>query len=555
MDGYAVRSRETVGAHDQNPVILRDFVQVNTGNIVPHGYDAVVMIEDTWNTQGGILIRKPAIPWQHVRSAGEDIKKGQLILPAGHQVRPFDIGALVTYGITHLDVRMVNIGLIPTGSEIVPLGRRPGPGQVVESNTIMAQAYLQSAGAHCIRYPIVPDDPDVIAESLKNAVRENDLVLISAGSSAGTRDFTASVISSLGELLFHGVAVKPGKPVMLGRISGKPVLGLPGYPLAAQTVIREIAGRLLDTWNLISPPRFSVPVTLAHALVSDIGFDEFIPVSIGRVNGCYWGFPHSRGSGVQMAPVRANGYIRITPQVEGLEAGHIVDATLTTDFSSIERTILISGRYDPAIERLGEILREKGLVLHAAKAGNTGGMIALNRHSCHGTPVSLPDYSFLPHCRGISSLIPPAGLIFVHIATVAQGIVSRDGISLDELARVRFINRQKGSPTRMIFDALLDMRGVAPETIDGYFHEVTSQEAVAGAIHERLADAGICTSGVAKASGLCFVPVINEQYELAVRTEFINDPMVRVWSMRYKAHRSGHTWKKPVDTIVPARAQ
>ncbi|HVP94996.1 MAG TPA: molybdopterin biosynthesis protein [Methanoregulaceae archaeon] len=527
MDGYAVKSRDTVNAHDQNPMLIEDFVQVNTGNIVPPGYDAVVMVEDTWETREGIMIRKPARPWQHIRSAGEDIRKNHLILPAGHVVRAFDIGALVTYGITKLDVRTVNIGLVPTGSEIVPMGSRPGPGQVVESNTVMAQVYLRSAGAQCIRYSIVPDAPDLIRESLENALKENDLVLISAGSSAGMYDYTADVISSMGDLLFHGVAVKPGKSVMLGNISGKPVLGLPGYPLAAQTVIREMAGRLLDTWGLALPPRYSVPARLAHSLVSDIGFDEFIPVSIGRVDGRYWGFPHSRGSGVQMAPVRANGFVHISSPVEGLDRGHVIDATLTTDPGSIDRTILISGRYDPAIGKLAEIIREKGQVLHAVKAGNTGGMIALNRHACHGAPVSLPDYCFIPNCQGISDLIPATGLIFIHIASLSQGIVSRDGISFDDLTRIRFINRQKGSSTRMIFDALLDVKGVDAETIDGYFHEVTSQEAVAEAIRDEFADAGICTSGVAKAAGLCFVPVINEQYELAVRTESFNDPMVR----------------------------
>jgi putative molybdopterin biosynthesis protein len=528
MDGYAVRSRSTTGARDQSPVVIKDFVQVNTGNIVPPGYDAVVMFEDTWDVSEGILIRKPAMQWQHIRAAGEDVKEGQLVLPAGHQVRPFDIGALVTYGITHLEVMTVNIGLIPTGSEIIPLGHRPGPGQVVESNTVMAQVYLESAGAHCTRYPIVPDDPELLTGSLKVAVSENDLVLVSAGSSAGTRDHTADVISALGELLFHGVAVKPGKPVILGRISNKPVLGLPGYPLAAQTVIREMAGRLIEGWNLPPPPTYFIPISLAHDLISDIGFDEFIPVSIGQVDGRYWGFPHSRGSGVQMASVRANGFIHIAPSVEGLEAGHTVNAGLRTDPASTKRTILVSGRYDPAIERLAEIVREKGMVLHAAKSGNAGGMIALNRHSCHGAPVSLPDYSFLPHCRGITGLIPRSGLIFIHIASISQGIVSREGVSLSELSRVRFINRQKGSTTRMIFDALLEVRGVAPETIDGYCHEVTSQEAVVDAVNEGLADAGICSSGIAKASGLCFVPVINEQYELAIRTESFTDPMVRI---------------------------
>jgi putative molybdopterin biosynthesis protein len=228
MDGIAVRSRDTIGASDRNPVTLKHCARVNTGNIIPPEFDAVIMIEDVWESGSRFQVRRAAVPWQHVRPAGEDIKENKLVLPRGHLIRPFDIGALVTYGITSIEVLAVNVGIIPTGSELVPLGVRPGPGQVVESNTVMAQVFLSQMGAHCTRLPIVQDDPDLIRESIRTAIRENDVVLISAGSSAGTRDFTESVIRSLGELIFHGVAVKPGKPVMLGKIDGKPVLGLPG---------------------------------------------------------------------------------------------------------------------------------------------------------------------------------------------------------------------------------------------------------------------------------------------------------------------------------------
>jgi putative molybdopterin biosynthesis protein len=237
MDGIAVRSRDTLGAGDRNPVTLEHAVRVNTGNVVPPEFDAVVMIEDVWEEDGRYQVRRAVVPRQHVRPAGEDIKENKLVLPRGHLIRPFDIGALITYGITEVVVLAVRVGIIPTGSELVPIGTRPKPGQVVESNTVMAQVYLSQMGADCTRYPIVVDEPDLIKETMRRAVEENDLVLISAGSSAGTRDFTESVIRSLGDLVFHGVAVKPGKPVMLGKVNGKPVLGLPGYPLAAQTVL------------------------------------------------------------------------------------------------------------------------------------------------------------------------------------------------------------------------------------------------------------------------------------------------------------------------------
>jgi putative molybdopterin biosynthesis protein len=371
------------------------------------------MIEETWDREGRFQVRRAVAPGQHVRMAGEDIREGQLVLPSGHQVRPFDIGALATYGVTRLDVRALRVGIVPTGSELVPLGVRPGPGQVVESNTIMAGVFLGGMGAECTKYPIVPDDPDLIRSALASAVDANDLVVISAGSSAGTRDFTAGVIGSLGELLFHGVAMKPGKPAMLGRIGGKPVLGLPGYPLAAQTVLRELAAPLLESWGLRAAPRCILRARLSQPLSSDLGFDEFVPVSIGRVGNGSWCIPHSRGSAVQMATVRANGYVHIPPRVEGLEAGQDVEVFLTTDSATIDRTVLLVGTIDPALMELADIAPGHGLILHAAGNGTSGALLALDRGACHAVPLFLPD-------GGHSQRLVKGGLAFLHLATVGQ---------------------------------------------------------------------------------------------------------------------------------------
>ncbi|HTY52589.1 MAG TPA: molybdopterin-binding protein [Methanomicrobiales archaeon] len=413
MDGIAVASRETRGATEQAPVTLDHILRVNTGNIVPPGFDAVVMIEETWEREGRFQVRRAVAPGQHVRMAGEDIRKGQLVLPRGHQVRSFDIGALATYGITGLEVRSVKVGIIPTGSELVPLGIRPGPGQVVESNTIMAGVFLGEMGATCTKYPIIPDDPDLIRAALASAVEANDLVIISAGSSAGTRDFTAGVIGSLGQLLFHGVAMKPGKPAMLGMIGGKPVLGLPGYPLAAQTVLRELAAPLLESWGLRGAPRCTMQARLSQSLGSDLGFDEFVPVTVGRVGETAWGIPHSRGSAVQMATVRANGYIHIPAPVEGLEAGEAVEVFLTTDPATIDRTVLLVGTIDPALVELADTASGRGLILHAAGNGTPGALLALERGACHAVPLFLPD-------GGHSQRLVKGGLTFLHLATVGH---------------------------------------------------------------------------------------------------------------------------------------
>jgi putative molybdopterin biosynthesis protein len=526
MDGIAVKSRDTIPASDQSPVTLHDFARVNTGNIVPPRFDAVIMIEDTWEAGDTFQIRKAAAPWQHVRPAGEDIREGRLVLPTGHLIRAFDIGALATYGIVNMDVVTANVGIIPTGSELVPLGVRPAPGQVVESNTVMAQVLLDSMGAHCTRMPIVRDDPDLIQEALLTAARKNDLVIISAGSSAGTRDYTAGAIEAVGELLFHGVAVKPGKPMMLGKIGGKPVIGLPGYPLAAQTVLREFAVPLLEYWGLAPMPRYSVKVKLASPLSSDLGFDEFVPVSVGRIGNQPWGMARSRGTVVQMSTVRSNGYAHIPAPVEGYDAEHELKVFLTTDPANIERTLLFMGAIDPILEELGNVAHDQGLFIHTGSAGNTGAILSLKRNSCHAAPMSLPAFSLMQDCRFIQPYLTSMDLVFVNIASQEQGIASEKEVSLDELDMVCWINSRKDTPARILFDALLLSNNISPSRIRGYDNEVATPGAVAAAVRAGQADAGISSKGLAESHDLIFAPLAQEQYELVMRREMLDDPRI-----------------------------
>jgi len=546
MDGIAVKSRDTFGASDQTPVTLHDFARVNTGNIVPLRFDAVIMIEDTWEVEGKFQIRKAAMPWQHVRPAGEDIREGRLVLPKGHQVRAFDIGALATYGIVELKVNTFNVGIIPTGSELVSLGVRPSPGQVVESNTVMAQVLLDSMGAHCTRLPIVHDDPELVKEALRTAARENDLVIISAGSSAGTRDYTAGAIAEIGELLFHGVAVKPGKPMMLGRIEGKPVIGLPGYPLAAQTVLREFAVPLLEYWGLAPLTQYSVTVKLATPLSSDLGFDEFVPVSVGRIGSQNWGMARSRGTVVQMATVRSNGYTHIPAPVEGYDVEHELEVFLTTDPANIERTLIFSGAIDPILEELGNIAHDQGLFIHTGSAGNTGAILSLKRNSCHAAPMSLPAFSILRDCRFIQPYLKSMDLVFVNIATQEQGIASIKKVLPEALDAVCWINSRRDTAARILFDSLLSSHNLSPSHIRGYDNEVATPGAVAAAIRAGQADAGICSKGLAESHDLMFYPVAHEQYELVMRREMLDDPRIvtlisLIKNPEFKAHldRSG----------------
>jgi putative molybdopterin biosynthesis protein len=528
MDGIAVRSEDTWGASEQSPVTLHDFARVNTGNIIPPGYDAVIMIEDVRMSSGAAIIRRATSSWQHVRPAGEDIAESEMILPSGHRIRPHDIGALAAYGIMEVPVLTVTVGIIPTGTELVPAGTRPLPGQVVESNTVMAAAWLTSLGATCRRYPPTPDEPDQIRDAIRRAAAENDVVIVSAGSSAGTRDFTAPMIAELGDVMVHGVGIKPGKPAIIGRIGSVPVIGMPGYPLSALTVLREIIVPLLSRFGLSAPDPEILAASLTATLHSEIGTCEFVLLSIGMIRDHWVAVPLSRGSGVQMSGVRANAFLRIPDDLEGYEAGESVPVQLLVPRSQAESALLITGSHDPSLDYLAELVRSTGVSLHSSHTGSMGGLLALKRMSCHAAPMHLlsPDdgeYN-IPY---LEKYLPGEEMTLVCIAEREQGIVSRDRLSLADLPGHTFVNRQKGSGTRLLLDYELRNRGISPGSIPGYDRELTTHIGVALAVKTGEADAGMCVYSAAKALGLPFIPVGTERYELAFRTGDDNDPRIR----------------------------
>ena len=524
MDGIAVRSRDTRGAAEQHPVILSDAARVNTGDVVPPEYDAVVMIEDVWEAGGSYTIRKAAAPWQNVRPPGEDLAESDMVMPSRHCIRAHELGALATYGIIHPEVITVRVGLVPTGSELVAAGTRPVPGQVVESNTIMAKAMLEEAGATCNRYPFVEDKSEKICDAIALAVRENDVVIVSAGSSAGTKDYTAGAIAELGEVLVHGVAIKPGKPVIIGRIEKKPVIGLPGYPLSALTVMREIVLPFLKNYGLYIPEPEQIRAHLTSTIAKEIGSNEFVFCTLGRVGSRWVISPQSKGAGVQMSGVRANAYIKVPSESEGFEAGGLVEARLMVPAAEAAKALLITGSHDSVINYLADLIRPQGLSLLSTHVGSMGGILALKKNECHAAPTHLLADDGSYNTLYMKKFMPETDVELLCIAERQQGIVSRDGLSFQDLPGRQFINRQRGSGTRMLLDYKIRKAGIDPASIMGYDREVTTHIAVALAVKSGEADAGMCAYSAAKALSLPFVSVATERYELAFRKEHMKDP-------------------------------
>lgn len=525
MDGVAARSADTVGAADHHPICLPSAVRVNTGAVIPEGYDTVILIEDVSIDEQGYWIRKPAGPMQHIRPKGEDITAGSMVMPEGFLIRPFDIGALASYGITHPPVRRVQAALIPTGTELIEPGPTPRPGQVVESNTLMAAAFLEERGVSWTRLPLTRDDPDHIRAALEQAASENDLVIISAGSSAGTRDFTAPVIRDLGEVLIHGIEIKPGKPAIIGRIDDTPVIGLPGYPLSAQTVLREIVSPLLEAWGFPSPPDQRIRVRLAQTLTSELGLDEFVPHTAARIGNRYVATPQSRGAGVQMATIRSNTTVHIPRDMEGYAAESEVDALLTTDRDAVDATLMLSGSTDPILDILQNLLMKESVRAVRSGVGNRGGLLAIERDLCHAAPLHLPghDGHVVDAVGEELSGLPVAALV---LADMPIGIASHRGLSIDDLSDVRFINRQRGQEMHRYTETFFRGRGIDPAGINGTGTSARTHQAVAAAIREGEADAGITTIAAAASCGLTFEQTGIERYALFIREEHLYDPRV-----------------------------
>jgi putative molybdopterin biosynthesis protein len=550
MDGIAVRAEDTFGASEARPLRLRRagngpvpagaWVAVDTGNALPPWANAVVMIERVYavaDDPDAVVVREAAAPWQHVRLVGEDVVATEALLPRGHRLRPYDVGALIAAGVAEVPVRRRPVvAVIPTGGEVVEPGGEPAPGQVVEYNSRVMAGFLAEWGAVAVRRPAVADDPGAIVDAIRAAAASADVVAVIAGSSAGAHDFTAEAVERLGELRVHGIDVMPGKPAIVGRAAGKPVLGVPGYPVSAVIVCRELlrplVARLLGT-------RPDTPLT-TRALVprnipSRLGLEEFVRVNLGVVDGRTVLNPLARGAGAISTLVRADGFLRIPANVEGVRAGEEATVELLRPLDDVRHTILFTGSHDLTIGVLEDVLKARtpALKLSAASVGSLGGLVALRRREAHVAGSHLLDprtgtYN-LPDVR---RQLDARDVLVVNLVRREQGLIVARGNpkalrGLPDLVRadVRFVNRQPGAGTRVLLDWKLRGLGIRPAQVAGYAREEHTHMAVAVAVASGLADAGLGIRQAAVAIGLHFVPLEVEDYDLVLLRSFAADDM------------------------------
>ena len=547
MDGICVRAEDTFGASEFAPRQLRlladedqpeeRFTWLDTGQPLPSWANAVIMIEKVREMGGdAVSIDEAAVPWQNVRLVGEDVVATELLLPRNHRLRPYDLGAMLAAGHTTVRVKArPRVAIIPTGDEITVPGTTARPGQIIDFNSTVLAAMVAECGGAPEVFPAVADDPALLERALRDALPDHHLVALIAGSSAGEHDFTAEVIAGAGELLAHGIEVMPGKPAVLGAAAGKPVLGVPGYPVSAIVIAREIlqpALRKMLGAGAASPP--TIRAVAPRKIPSRLGLEEFVRVTLGRVEDRLMAVPLARGAGVISTMVRADGFLRIPGMVEGINAGEEVDVELLRSPEEVEHTVLCTGSHDLSISVLEDRLkrRDPRLKIATANVGSLGGLHSIRRGETHMAGTHLLDPATGAYnIPDVKRVVPDLPVVLVHCVRRRQGLLVPRGNprGLSGVADLgdpglRFVNRQPGSGTRVLLDYQLAQLGIDAGAIRGYGHEEFTHMAVAVAVASGLADTGLGIRSAADALGLDFIPVGDEQYDLLLLRSFHESP-------------------------------
>jgi putative molybdopterin biosynthesis protein len=562
MDGIAVRFKDTIGSSETAPVRLSSgsqFEYVNTGNALPAHFDAVIMIEDVQPVDDNTVeIIAPVTPWKHVRTIGEDIVATELILPDGHLIRPIDLGAMLATGLTQVTVRKKPACVvIPTGTELTQPGSPLKPGNIIEFNSRVLAGYLREWGIQTDRSPIVSDSKESLREAIADGAAKYDFVIINAGASAGSKDYTAQVLAELGEVVLHGVNIKPGKPVILAIVNGKPVIGLPGYTVSAVITLHLFVKDLVDALlGTVSKPSRFIEASLSRPLASRLGVEEFIRVKLGKVGNTLMASPASRGAGAVMSLVQADGFLTVPSNSEGIGAGEKVNIELLRAEHEIENTLVFIGSHDNILDVLANMLHRLRPVcrLSSAHVGSMGGIMAIKRGEAHLAGAHLLDEKTGEYnISFIKKYLAAVPLQLINLAYRDQGLLVPKGnpkeiTGFEDLTRqdVRFINRQRGAGTRLLTDMHLKQLDIDPDRVIGYDKEEYTHMNVASAIASNNADSGLAIRAAAVALDLDFIPVAQERYDIILPMEHLDDSKVRAF---LQTIRENDAFRQTVESL------
>ncbi len=560
LDGYAVRAEDTFGADEDRPVELRvigraaaghpftgelkegEAVEVATGAPLPRGANSVVVEEYTAREGDLLLVYRSVAPGDNVQGAGSDIRRGELVLPKGTLITPRDVGALAAIGLRKIKVRRrPRVVIYSTGDELVNPGEELSYGRIYDVNQYTLASSVLEDGGEPILGGKLPDSEETIKESLREAVKKADLVLISGSTSVGAGDVIYRVLNELGQpgVLVHGIAIHPGKPTIIADIGGKLVIGLPGYPTSALTAYNVLVSPLIRRWSGLGQEEERVlKAVVAERITGEKGRKDLLPVHLVKDDD-YLVFPVPTGSEAITTLSRADGFIIMEEEQEIIEEGREVLVHLYGRGAVPDLSVL--GSHCLGLELLLSKLRDKGLSVKSVYVGSTGGFKAIRQREAD--------------IAGVHALDPETGLYNVSymkkfslegVAILVRGYVREQGLilargnpkgirSIADLFRddVVMINRNRGSGTRIMIDLLLKReaeklgREFKPQLIRGYWMEAKSHNAVAAAVANGVVDVGIGVKAVAKLYDLDFVPLFKENYDFVIRRASLDKKGVR----------------------------
>ena len=541
MDGIAVKASTTNKASEKNPVELtenNEYIWVDTGNPLPKNKDAVIMIEHVNQISNDkVQIFNSIPPYENVRRIGEDIVATEMLLPKSHKIRPIDIGACASSGIEIIEILTPpKIAIFPTGSELVPYNTKPKSGQIKEFNSLIIESMIKEWGGQAYRYPPIIDEFETIKDIILKEIHKYDILIINAGSSAGSKDYTAKIVESLGKLIVHGTAIKPGHPIVLGLINKTPIIGLPGYPVSTALTCDLFIKPMIEKILKNQTNRYeTIHANITRKIASSLGEDEYIRVNLGIIDKKIVATPIKKGAGIISSLVKADGIILIPRFSEGLHQGEKVQVELLKNKGIIEKNILVSGSHDIALDLISSYLNPKAFI-SSSNIGSIGGLITLSRNESHIAGIHLLDEITGDYNISFAKkyLNNKEKYQIVNLAYRTQGfIVQRNnpkGIkSLQSLINkdIRFINRQKGSGTRILLDYKLKEENINPQNINGYDREEYTHLAVGAAILSKTADVGLGIYSSAVALGLDFIPLAEERYDLIIPDKIIKTDKIQ----------------------------
>jgi len=594
MDGYAVVAEDTFGADDDNPKRLQivgrceagqqvsistkkgETIEISTGAPVPRGANAVVMVEHTRHADSTVEIFRPVVPGENVAAAGSDIMAGELVLRKGETVTPREIGVLAALGVEKIKVfRKPRVAILSTGNELLPPGAPLAYGKVYDINASAIAASVAECGGEPVNLGIVPDNPAMMEEKLREALSNNEVVLTSGSTSAGAGDLVYRIIDNLGKpgILVHGISVKPGKPALVAVVNGKPLIGLPGYPTSALMIFHALVAPILRAMSgLSSRAMVTLDARVAFKVMSAKGRRELLPVHLTRTaTGGYLAYPAMGGSGAITSFSLSDGFIDIPDTVEFLEEGEQVRVTLFgSQLNPADLTII--GSHCIGIDVLISVIRERapGFVAKVINTGSLGGLNAVKRGETDVAGIHLLDAAtgeynvpfyhqfglkgkavlIRGYAREQGFLVPKGN---------PRGIREFDDIVAQKLS---LINRNRGSGTRILVDFHLSkiaaLKGIRLDEltreIQGYTSEAKSHSAVAAAVAHGRADVGVGIRTVAQQYGLDFVKIADELFDFLILKESFSKPAVQSFVNALKSNEFASLLAAKTPGLKPSQA-